>query len=571
MAISLIAALVGAVVALGGTIMLVIRCVRLPRGDLIAWTCAMLGLAVALVAQSAGFAAGFGSLTFRAVQLGAQVVAILGLTLGLAEVAARTPAVRFAARLAVSALGVVSVVILATDPLDDAGFSKVFPAASVHYQVIANSVLMYGLAPAMAVTALIAIGCSAVRARRDLAWRATFPAVAAAGVAGLALSAPGLADLAGNKLGTHVTVTTTFPVLCLLAAVATWVAVAQVSRIRLDVVHRGRDDEDNVWGRRPAWDGSGETGSFDRLTDIGRYGANGYRRYGDDQGYGRGADDTGFGYGADDTDYEPGPDDTGFVRRVYDTGSSLAAYQPHADANGNGRNGRSAYDAYDAYDDADDTGRSAGWQPGDSGAGGRAGMLPGQPGLPEADDQEAWSLLFGQIAIYTLMEDRVEDFDELTEVIVEQVRVNEPETLVYIFHAVPSAPMQRILYEVYRDREAYEDHGLRPYIAQFEADRRPYVLATNVVELGLQRAKVSPFPSLSDLLTGPGPAARPGPAGRRAADSGPGGPGGSGGSGGRDGRGGRDGPGGRGGRGIAGGLGRSRGRAGQRRRTQRLP
>jgi quinol monooxygenase YgiN len=550
MAISLIAALVGAVVALGGTIMLVIRCVRLPRGDLIAWTCAMFGLAVALVAQSAGFAVGFGSLTFRAVQLGAQVVAVLGLALGLAEVAARTPAVRFAARLAVSALGVVGVVILATDPLDDAGFSKVFPAASVHYQVIANSVLIYGLAPAIALTALIAIGCSAVRARRDPAWRATFPAVAAAGLAGLAMAVPGLADLAGNKLGTHLSVTTAFPVLCLLAAAGTWIAVAQVSRIRLDVVHRGSDDQDNVWGRRPAWDGSGETGTFGRLTEIGRYGANGYRRHGDDQGYGRGADDTGFTRSADDTDYEPGPDDTGFVRRIYDTGSSLAAYQPTEDANGNGHNGGSAnggYDGYGAYDGTD-TGLSAAWQPG---AGGRAGMLPGQPGMPEAGDQEAWSLLFGQIAIYTLLEDRVEDFDELTEVIVEQVRVNEPETLVYIFHAVPSAPMQRILYEVYRDREAYEDHGLRPYIAQFEADRRPYVLATNVVELGLQRAKVSPFPSLSDLLTGPGPAVRPGTAARRAAEGGPGGPGG------RDGR------------GVAGGRGR--GRAGQRRRTQRLP
>jgi len=542
--------------------MLVIRCVRLPRGDLIAWTCAMLGLAVALVAQSAGFATGFGSVTFRAVQLGAQVVAVLGLSLGLAEVAARTPAVRFAARLAVSALGVVGVVILATDPLDDAGFSKTFPAASVHYQVIANSVLIYGLAPAIALTALIAIGCSAVRARSDPAWRATFPAVAAAGVAGLALAVPGLADLSGNKLGTHVSVTTAFPVLCLLAAVGTWIAVAQVSRIRLDVVHRGSDDHDNAWGRRPAWDGGGETGGYDPLTDIGRYGANGYRRHGDDRDYGRGADDTGFTREADDTDYEPGPDDTGFVRRVYDTGSSLAAYQPYADANGNGHNGGSANGAYGSYDGTD-TGLSAAWQPGEGGTGGRSGMLPGQPGLPEAGDQEAWSLLFGQIAIYTLLEDRVEDFDELTEVIVEQVRVNEPETLVYIFHAVPSAPMQRILYEVYRDREAYEDHRLRPYIAQFEAERRPYVLATNVVELGLQRAKVSPFPSLSDLLTGPGPAVRPGAAGRRAAGGGPGAEGGPGDAGGAGGSRGRD------GRGIAGGRGR--GRAGQRRRTQRLP
>jgi hypothetical protein len=41
-------------------------------------------------------------------------------------------------------------------------------------------------------------------------------------------------------------------------------------------------------------------------------------------------------------------------------------------------------------------------------------------------------------------------------------------------------------------------------VAQFEADGRPYVLATNVIELGLQHAKVSPFPSIADLFGEPG-------------------------------------------------------------------
>ena len=105
---------------------------------------------------------------------------------------------------------------------------------------------------------------------------------------------------------------------------------------------------------------------------------------------------------------------------------------------------------------------------------------------------------FGQIAIYTLLEDRVEEFDQLTERVVDQVRSREPDTLVFIVHAVPSAPMQRILYEVYRDRTAYERHYEQPYVQQFESDRRPFVLATNVIELGLQQAKVSPFPSVAD-------------------------------------------------------------------------
>ena len=119
---------------------------------------------------------------------------------------------------------------------------------------------------------------------------------------------------------------------------------------------------------------------------------------------------------------------------------------------------------------------------------------------PQASREE----LFGQIAIYTLIEERASDFDRLTERVVEQVRAGEPDTLVFIVHAVPSAPMQRILYEVYRDRAAFDWHRRQPYIAQFEADRRPYVLATNVIELGLQQAKVSPFPSIADLFGEPG-------------------------------------------------------------------
>jgi len=112
--------------------------------------------------------------------------------------------------------------------------------------------------------------------------------------------------------------------------------------------------------------------------------------------------------------------------------------------------------------------------------------------------------LFGQITIYTLLEDRIDDFDMLTERVVEQVRSGEPHTLVYIVHAVPTAPMQRILYEVYQDRDAYDDHLAQPYMTRYVAERRSMVLATNAIELGLQQAKVSPLASydaISDMLS----------------------------------------------------------------------
>jgi quinol monooxygenase YgiN len=136
--------------------------------------------------------------------------------------------------------------------------------------------------------------------------------------------------------------------------------------------------------------------------------------------------------------------------------------------------------------------------------------------------------------IFTVLEDRVADFDRLAEQAAEEVRTAEPDTLVYVIHLVPNAPLQRIFYEVYRDRVAFERHENQPYMKRFVADRRACVLATNVIELGLQQAKVSPLPAISDLLTDTGfdllndtgfgqPGFAPRSAGRRAA--GPGGAG----------------------------------------------
>ena len=74
----------------------------------------------------------------------------------------------------------------------------------------------------------------------------------------------------------------------------------------------------------------------------------------------------------------------------------------------------------------------------------------------------------------------------------------------YVIHLVPNAPMQRIFYEIYRDRAAFDSHENQPYMQRFVAERRTCVLATNVIELRLKYAKVAPLP-------GPQPAAAPAP------------------------------------------------------------
>jgi quinol monooxygenase YgiN len=132
--------------------------------------------------------------------------------------------------------------------------------------------------------------------------------------------------------------------------------------------------------------------------------------------------------------------------------------------------------------------------PGSTGLAGPASSgLPGPPPGPPARPH-------GRIQIFTLLEDRVADFDRLAEQLAEEV-LAEPDTLVFVVHLVPNAPMQRIFYEVYRDRDAFDRHEDQPYVRRFAADRRPCVLATNVIELRLKYAKVAPLP-------GPQPSAR---------------------------------------------------------------
>jgi hypothetical protein len=66
--------------------------------------------------------------------------------------------------------------------------------------------------------------------------------------------------------------------------------------------------------------------------------------------------------------------------------------------------------------------------------------------------------------------------------------------------------MQRIIYEIYRDRQAFESHERQPHIQRFVADRKACVLATNIIDLRLKYAKVA---ALSAAQTPAPPASAP--------------------------------------------------------------
>jgi len=373
----------GVLVAAVATGLLAGRAVRQPRiasmriGSMV-WAAAALALTVALAAQSIGFARGFGSATFRAVQLSGLLLAPLWLAWGLAELTWPGEAARFGARLACGALTVVGSVILATDLLAPAPFGKDWPLAGSHYQPPSRYALdaVQGVA---VILALASLALTAAQAGHDQQRRRAVPGTAAAALAVAAIVAMRF-PLPGRSV---------YPLLSLAAAALAWFGASRLE----------------------AW-----------------------------------------------------PDRSGSGRE------RPAAYEPAAQLAG-------------GYEPDHRPGRYP--ADGHREPAGPAGLLRPPGPVPRP---------YGRILIFTLLEDRVAEFDRLAAQLADEVRIREPDTLVHVIHLVPDAPMQRIFYEVYRDRAAFDSHENQPYAMRFAADRRSCVLVTNVIELRLKYAKVAPLP-----------------------------------------------------------------------------
>jgi quinol monooxygenase YgiN len=470
----------GVLVAAVATGLLAGRAVRQPRSDTILWTAAALALTVALAAQSVGFASGFGSATFRAVQLFALLLAPLWLAWGLVEFAWPNESVRFGARLACAALTVVGSVILATDPLTAEPFGKAWPLASAHYQPPSH----YSLDAAQAVAVVLvaaSIGLVVARARSDGPWSGALPGAAAVG----------LAVLLAVGLRFSLPARSAYPLFSLLAAALVWFGATRLE------AQQGRSAAARSAAAQSAAAqsaaGRSAPGRLAPGQDPGVYAANGQDR-----------------------------------REAVYPANGRHGPRPPGDLRASG-------DPAPWADSGRRPDRPPGAIPGSGGptGGGRpypreapretqpaAVVSAGAPGAAEAElaaqakpDVPA-APPYGRILIFTLLDDRAADFDRLAEQTAEEVRTREPDTLVYVIHLVPNAPMQRIFYEIYRDRAAFDSHENQPYMKRFVADRRAYVLATNVIELRLKYAKVAPLP-------GPRPSGQPAPSAEGAARAAP--------------------------------------------------
>src|SRR5215469_998469 len=255
------------------------------------------GLIVALAAQAVGYDRGFSQTTFRAVQIGAQLIAPLALTWALAELTGKSLGSRFTARLGLGALTVVGAVVLATDPLSSASFSKNWPPASVHYQLIPNWVLE-AVAVVAAVFAVVAVIVAGVRGRRNPGWRGLFLAVAAIAAAAVAT----------DWLRATFSANTAYPVICLAAAALAWFGAVRTRAVQLERLRSGGY----------SWDE--DTGSFVQYHDD-----SGEFAYNDTGGFGRdrAATDSRGWYADEPGGPRPDPADTdfnGWFRPGADTG-----------------------------------------------------------------------------------------------------------------------------------------------------------------------------------------------------------------------------------------------------------
>ena len=98
--------------------------------------------------------------------------------------------------------------------------------------------------------------------------------------------------------------------------------------------------------------------------------------------------------------------------------------------------------------------------------------------------------MFGLAVRFTCKDQAsAEAFDRLVAATVDKIRTDEPGTLVYAVNRVDGEPLQRVFYELYRDRAAFDAHEEQEHTKKFLDERGQYLSATEVDWLTLLTGK----------------------------------------------------------------------------------
>ncbi|MEU8266532.1 antibiotic biosynthesis monooxygenase [Sphaerisporangium sp. NPDC049002] len=515
-------------------------------GWLIAWTVTTSALCLALGAVAVGHLMKFGPVTFRVYQITGAFLAPFWLAIGMIQLLARKAPAKFATWLLGIAFTLITTVILILDPISESDkFAYTLPLGETHWTIIPTA-LLYA---AHGLTYLILIGCLILAVLR---WRGGDDLDADNMHAGVVLAPTGLALVGAVRFA----IPGVFAALVITLMVgAVWYAVARP----LAPYDEERDDADDDWDderpppRRQAPEAAYESGPLPaapaasapspRRSGLGDLVAE-YRA--GDQG------DVDFAarmqpsgaFGGPRTGEVFGPDAAGGL-----PGQGLPGQgRPGQGLPGQGLPGQGLPGAgLGGAVGSNMPGQPGSWHAGSPGDPGQQGWdpgaaaYPGQNGSHHAPGQQDFSMpatgalfpgnelqppfgrpdqpaasgggrradvpvassgsvrpspsIYGLLTVFTLMDGAGEAFDRLAEETVEAVRRSEPDTLIFICHAVKSAPLQRIVYELYRDEVAFTEHQRQAHMERFARERVAHVLAANVIELNVNAAKVVPLPT----------------------------------------------------------------------------
>lgn len=109
---------------------------------------------------------------------------------------------------------------------------------------------------------------------------------------------------------------------------------------------------------------------------------------------------------------------------------------------------------------------------------------------------------FALVVRFTVRPGREADFDQLATRMAGGVRAHEPGTLVYACHQVDGALRERIFYELYRDRDAFDDHEAQPHTRRFLTEREPLLESKQVDFLAVADGKLPMAPSSLHATSG---------------------------------------------------------------------
>lgn len=89
--------------------------------------------------------------------------------------------------------------------------------------------------------------------------------------------------------------------------------------------------------------------------------------------------------------------------------------------------------------------------------------------------------MFGLVVRFYLKDEAAAvGFDQLVSETAPGIRTGEPGTLVYASHGVEDEPLQRIFYELYADRAAFDAHEQQPHTLRFLDQRQQYLTGYDV-------------------------------------------------------------------------------------------